>query len=155
MANTITKMLEKSAIQLQLDANDSTEVITTLGNLLLKAGHVQPTFVAGALERESTLPTGLILGGDINAAIPHTDVIHVIRPALAMATLKKPVVFRNMVDSEEEVSVQIVFVMALKEPHQQIEMLQEVAGVLQDNNVIKALMAAQSPDDVIAILEKA
>ncbi len=155
MANTITKMLEKSAIRLQLDANDSTEVITTLGNLLLKAGHVQPTFVAGALERESTLPTGLILGGDINAAIPHTDVIHVIRPALAMATLKKPVVFRNMVDSEEEVSVQIVFVMALKEPHQQIEMLQEVAGVLQDNNVIKALMAAQSPDDVIAILEKA
>lgn len=155
MANTITKMLEKSAIRLQLDANDSTEVITTLGNLLLKAGHVQPTFVAGALERESTLPTGLILGGDINAAIPHTDVIHVIRPALAMATLKKPVVFRNMVDSEEEVSVQIVFVMALKEPHQQIEMLQEVAGVLQDNNVIKALMAAQSPDDVLAILEKA
>lgn len=155
MANTITKILEKSAIQLQFDANDSTEVITTLGNLLFRAGHVHPTFVAGALERESTLPTGLILGGDINAAIPHTDVIHVIRPALAMATLKKPVVFRNMIASEEEVPVQIVFVMALKEPHQQIEMLQEVAGVLQDNNVIKAMIAAQSIDDVMAILEKA
>jgi hypothetical protein len=34
-----------------------------------------------------------------------------------------------MVDSEEEVPVRIVFVLALKEPHQQIEMLQEVAGV--------------------------
>ena len=155
MANTITKLLEQKAIRLQLDAQDSTQVITTLGNLLFEAGHVHSSFVKGALERESKLPTGLVLGGDINAAIPHTDIEHVIRPALAMATLKNPVMFRNMVDSQEEVPVRIAFVLALKEPHQQIEMLQEVAGVLQDAKVIDALMAAKTVEEVMVVFEKA
>jgi PTS system galactitol-specific IIA component len=155
MANTITKLLEPTAIQLHVDAKTSTEVITLLGDLLYKAGHVHSTFTAGALKRESTLPTGLELGGPINAAIPHTDIEHVIRPALAMATLNTPVKFHNMVAAEEEVSVQIVFVMALKEPHQQVEMLQEVAGVLQDAKVIDALMLAKNKSEVMAILEKA
>lgn len=155
MANTITKLLEQKAIRLLLDAQDSTQVISTLGNLLFKAGHVHSTFVKGALDRESKLPTGLVLGGEINAAIPHTDIEHVIRPALAMATLKNPVMFHNMIDSNEEVPVSIVFVMALKEPHQQIEMLQEVAGVLQDAKVIDALMTAKNVEDVMTILEKA
>lgn len=155
MANTITKLLEQKAIRLQLDAEDSTQVISTLGNLLFEAGHVHPSFVKGALDRESKLPTGLVLGGEINAAIPHTDVEHVVRPALALATLKKPVMFRNMIDQDEEVPVSIVFVMALKEPHQQIEMLQEVAGVLSDAKVIDALIAAKNVEDVMAVLEKA
>jgi PTS system galactitol-specific IIA component len=155
MANTITKLLEPTAIRLQLEAKTSKDVIETLGNLLYQAGHVYATFVNGALEREMTLPTGLQLGGQINAAIPHTDVCHVIRPALAMATLTEPVMFHNMVAADEEVPVQIVFVMALKEPHQQIEMLQEVAGVLQNADVIEALMKAKDEKEVMAILEKA
>jgi Phosphotransferase system mannitol/fructose-specific IIA domain (Ntr-type) len=155
MANTITKLLEPTAIQLQLDAHSSKDVITVLGNQLFKAGHVYSTFTAGALERESHLPTGLELGGKINAAIPHTDIQHVIRPALAMATLKRPVKFHNMVAADEEVAVQIVFVMALKEPHQQVEMLQEIAGVLQNAKVIEALMLARNKNEVMAILEKA
>lgn len=155
MANTLAELLEPTAIQLQLEANTSEEVIKTLGMLLFQAGHVQDTFVDGAIEREKTLPTGLVLGGLINAAIPHTDVNHVIHPALALATLKKPVMFHNMIAADEEVSVQIVIVMALKEPHQQIEMLQEVAGVLQNAEVIDALMKAQNKKEVKAILEKA
>ena len=155
MANTLAKLLEPTAIQLQLEANTSEEVIKILGMLLFQAGHVQSTFIDGAIEREKTLPTGLVLGGLINAAIPHTDVIHVIHPALALATLKNPVMFHNMIAAEEEVPVQIVLVMALKEPHQQIEMLQEVAGVLQNAQVIDALMKAQNYLEVKAILEKA
>jgi len=154
MANTITKLLEPTAVQLNFDAETSEEVIKTLGDLLFKAGHVQSTFVEGALERELSLPTGLELGGKINAAIPHTDIIHVIRPALAMATLKKPVTFHNMIAPEELVAVQIVIVMALKEPHQQVEMLQEVAGVLQNAEVIEALMKAQDYKEVMVALEK-
>jgi PTS system galactitol-specific IIA component len=83
MANTITKLLEQKAIKLQLDAKDSTQVITTLGSLLLEAGHVHPSFVNGALDRESKLPTGLVLGGEINAAIPHTDIEHVYSPRIS------------------------------------------------------------------------
>lgn len=41
------------------------------------------------------MPTGLPLGGQINAAIPHVDAECVERPALALATLETQVVFRN------------------------------------------------------------
>jgi PTS system galactitol-specific IIA component len=116
---------------------------------------VRPTFIIGALEREKTLPTGLPLGGTINAAIPHTDIHHVIHAAVALATLNKPVIFQNMVNSEEEVPVRIVFLLALKEAHAQIEMLQEIAGILQNESVINDLMKANSNKEVLAILEKA
>jgi len=155
MANTITQLLEPTAVRLQLKASTSRDVIDTLGCLLYQAGHVHSTFVDGACERELSMPTGLQLGGEINAAIPHTDIQHVIRPALAMATLVEPVMFHNMIAAEEEVPVQIVFVMALNEPHAQVEMLQEVAGILQKADVIVALMQAQNYQEVKAILEKA
>jgi len=142
MANKLLELLEPSAVKLGIEARDSTDVVRKLGNLLFDAGYVHDTFVQAALARESELPTGLPLGGDYNAAIPHTDVEHVIKPGLAMATLTKPVTFQNMVNPEEAVQVQLVILMALDKPKTQVEMLQEVAGVLQNAQVIERLMAA-------------
>jgi PTS system galactitol-specific IIA component len=109
---------------------------------------VRSTFIQAALDRERQLPTGLPLEGKYNAAIPHTDIEHVIRPALALATLTDPVIFQNMIQPEEGVPVQIVFVMALEQPKSQVEMLQEIAGVLQDSQRIELLMQAASFEQV-------
>ena len=82
------------------------------------------------------------LDGQFNAAIPHTDIEHVITPALALATLARPVEFRNMIDPDEAVPVQLVILMAMEEAKSQVEMLQEIAGVLQDPDLIAKLVAA-------------
>jgi PTS system galactitol-specific IIA component len=66
-----------------------------------------------------------------------------------MATLSKPVVFQNMVDPSDSVNVSIVFLMALDKPHAQIAMLQEIAGVIQDGELLKRLVKAQEARDVI------
>jgi mannitol/fructose-specific phosphotransferase system IIA component (Ntr-type) len=42
--------------------------------------------------------------------------------------------------------------MALEQPKTQVEMLQEIAGVLQDADVINCLMEAETFDDVQAAL---
>ncbi len=148
MVNVILDLLEPSAVQLNLDAHNSREVISTLGNLLLKAGYVNDTFVDAAWEREQHLPTGLPLGGDVNAAIPHTDVVHVKKAGLSMATLKSPVTFKNMVSPEENVPVRLVFVLALDKPKAQVEMLMEIANVLQNPETIDKLMHAKNYTDV-------
>jgi len=70
-----------------------------------------------------------------------------------MATLTKPVVFMNMVSPEEPVEAQLVFVLALEQPKSQIEMLQEIAGVLQNPTVVDALLAAGSIEDVYTALK--
>src|SRR5690606_40789485 len=90
-------LLHPEAIFVNLDAADSTAVITELGNRLLKLGAVKEGFVEATLAREASMPTGLPLMGEFNAALPHVDIEYVNRPALALATLTRPVIFKNMV----------------------------------------------------------
>jgi PTS system galactitol-specific IIA component len=150
----ILDFLTPNLISLHYTAKDSTDVITHLGKQLFDEGYVRETFVVAALDRESRLPTGLPLGGDVNAAIPHTEVEHVKKPGLAMATLTAPVAFQNMISPEETVPCQLVFVLALDQPKAQIEMLQEIAGILQNLATIKSLMSAATFEDVRATLSK-
>jgi PTS system galactitol-specific IIA component len=143
MTSTLSDFLVPEAVHLGMDAANASEVIRDLGGRLLSAGYVRDTFTDAALEREKTIPTGLPLSGKINAAIPHTDAEHVIRSGIGLATLVRPVVFNNMVSPEETVEVRLVFVLALDQPKSQIEMLQEVAQVLQRPDVVEALMEAR------------
>jgi PTS system galactitol-specific IIA component len=99
------------------------------------------------------LPTGLPLGGTINAAIPHTDIIHVVKPGVALATLKHPVIFKNMIKPEEDVSVQLVFLLSLNHPKSQVEILQEIAGVLQKPETVEKLITALTFEDVQVALQ--
>lgn len=152
MSNKLLELLDVDAVCLKLDARDAADVIENLGIRLYIDGYVKDTFVDAALSREQKLPTGLPLGGEVNAAIPHTDVIHVLKPGVAMATLKRPVVFKNMINPDEDVKVQLVFLLSLEKPKTQIEMLQEIAGVLQKPETVQKLMSAVSFEDVQAAL---
>ena len=142
MSERILNLLEPAAVRLHLEAQDKAEVITELGTQLFQAGYVRDSFVRAALQREAEMPTGLPLEGAYNAAIPHTESEHVLKPGLGLATLAKPVTFQNMILPEEGVAVQLVILMALDQPKSQVEMLQEIAGVLQNPQVIEKLMQA-------------
>ena len=144
----ILDFLVPGSVALHYAASDSEDVISHLGRLLFDAGYVRDSFVDAALDRESRLPTGLPLSGGVNAAIPHTEVEHVLKPGLAMATLSAPVTFQNMISPEEAVPCQIVFVMALDQPKAQVEMLQEIAGILQNPTIINSLMKANDFEEV-------
>jgi len=150
---SMSSLLDQKAIVLKMAAKNSTEVIERLGGILRELGCVADDFVEATLAREAEMPTGLPLGGEVNAAIPHVDLEYVKRPALALATLKEPVDFQNMVDPSEAVPTQLVIMLALDQPKSQVEMLQEVAGVLQRPDVVDRLMGASTADEVFAILD--
>jgi PTS system galactitol-specific IIA component len=67
-----------------------------------------------------------------------------VKAGVGLATLVRPVVFKNMVSPEETVDVRLVFVLALDQPKSQIEMLQEIAHVLQEPDLVNALMEAKN-----------
>lgn len=148
----IKDYLCKEAVILGLEATTSEEVIRELGGKLQKQGYVKDNFVEAALEREANMPTGLPLGGEINAAIPHVDIEYVNKSALGLATLKEEVVFYNMVESDVEVPCRLIFMLALDQPKSQIEMLQSVAAVLQDPEIIKKLVNAETAEAIFDIL---
>ncbi len=148
----IKDFLQKGAILLDLEAKTSEDVIRSLGGKLRELGCVKDDFIEAALEREAKMPTGLPLGGEYNAAIPHVDIEYVNRSALGLATLQDDVVFYNMVDNQEEVPCRLVIMLALDKPKSQIEMLQSVATLLQNPEIIKNLVRAKTIEDVFEIL---
>jgi PTS system galactitol-specific IIA component len=148
----IKEFLNERAVILGLEATSSEEVIRTLGGKLRDLGYVKDNFVEAALEREANMPTGLPLGGEYNAAIPHVDIEYVNQSALGLATLKEDVVFYNMVDSDEVVPCRLVIMLALDTPKSQIEMLQSVATVLQNADTIRNLVNAKTIEEVFSAL---
>lgn len=146
-------LLVKTAIITHFSAKNAEDVVTALGNSLEEAGFVKDTFVQAALTREQSMPTGLPLMGEANAAIPHTDIEHVLKPGVALATLNDSVTFQNMANPEEPVDVKIVFLLALDQPKAQIEMLQEIAGVLQNPDLISKLVNADTADEIVNLLQ--
>jgi len=148
----IKEFLEPGAIVLNMEAETSEEVIRELGGKLLDLGFVNDDFIEATLVREANMPTGLPLGGSVNAAIPHVDIEFVKKSALGLATLKQEVVFYNMVENEVEVPCRLVIMLALDQPKSQVEMLQSVAAVLQQPVVIDALIAAETVDEIYAAL---
>ena len=59
-----------------------------------------------------------------------------------------------MVNPQESVPVRMVFVLALEQPKAQIEMLQEIAGVLQNPDLVERILKAESFEEVISELRK-
>jgi len=148
----IKEHLAEDAILIGLKASSSEEVIRALGEKLRNLGFVKENFIEAALEREKNMPTGLPLGGEYNAAIPHVDIEFVNQPALGLATLKQDVVFYNMVENDQEVPCRLVIMLALDQPKSQIEMLQSVAAVLQDQETVSKLVSAETKEEIFSLL---
>jgi PTS system galactitol-specific IIA component len=148
----LSQLLVPQAVLLQDDSDSSSAIIRKLGEQLRQLGFVTDGFIDATLQREATMPTGLPLDGETNAAMPHVDLEYVRRPAVALATLRAPVIFHHMVMTEEEVPVRLVIMLALDQPKSQIEVLQQVAGLLQRPETVSGLLAAQDTAEVYALL---
>lgn len=150
MAGSIKEFLRRDLVVNDLEARSAEEVFGKISPILLEGGFVEKSFFNGLVDRESKFPTGLLLG-KYNVAIPHTDAVHVKKPAIAIATLKSPVKFNSM-DGNGSVNVNIVFTMALNEPHSQILMLQQLMFLIQNESVLKNMIQAKDSDEIYDIV---
>ncbi len=152
MTASIKEYFRKDLIINNLDVETTEEVFKNIAQVLLEAGFVKNLFFNGLVERESKFPTGLLLG-KYNVAIPHTDIIYVKKPAIAVATLKNPVKFNSM-DGNGTVDVNIVFTMALNESHSQISMLQQLMLLIQNESILENMLQAMNRDELYDIILK-
>jgi PTS system galactitol-specific IIA component len=147
------QVISADLIVSQLKAANFQEIIESLGNRLQAFGYVKGSYVPAVIKRERIFPTGLPLG-NINVAIPHTDVEHVNKPAIAVATLAHPVVFGNMGDPGNTLEVSIVFLLAMKEPHAQVNLLQNLVETFQNPEILEFLLGATDPKEIQKILQQ-
>lgn len=145
--------LNENLILVGEKAASKEEVLTKLAGLLGKYGYVKESFYQALLEREESYPTGLQTSV-IGVAIPHADTGHVIKPALAIATLEAPVFFQAMDNPQEKIPVELVIVMAIKEPAMQLKSLQKIMQILQDENTLTKLRQAQKAKEILVLMKQ-
>ena len=136
-----------------LVAESSEQVIRALAQKLFGAGRVEPTFEAAALAREKRSPTGLPFPGQ-GVAMPHAEPEHVVAPAVAIASLGKPVLFRQMGAPAVKLGVSLVVMPALSAKEQAAGELARLVGLLQDETLRRALCEAPTSDAMYATLTR-
>ncbi|WP_208861541.1 PTS sugar transporter subunit IIA [Paracoccus versutus] len=133
-------------------ASTSEEIIRLLALRLYALGYVKESYADAVVEREQILPTGLPLGREDSIAIPHTDPKHVLRSGVALATLTAPIMFANMEEPDEVVSVGTVFLLAIDDKDKQISTLQQIMETIQNPAALDSLKQARTFDDIRTII---
>jgi len=123
------------------------EIITKLGDLLFHNGFVKDTYTKAVLDRENVYPTGL-KARVTGVAVPHTDTIHVIKPAVAIATLREPVVFHGMGAPDTDVEVSIVLMLAIHDPQEVVNVLRKIIFVIEDDAALQKILAASDKAEI-------
>jgi len=141
---------DPSLIETRLDADDSAQVITTLGRLLFERGYVRDTFIQAVLDREQVFATGLPTA-EIQVAIPHADVEHVLRSAIAVGILARPVAFGEMGNPDGTVQARIVFMLAVKESDSLVSLLQNLVGIFQDSLFLQQMLGSGDREAIAAL----
>lgn len=128
------------------DINSREEALTYLADRLYTNGDVKGSFKEAIIDRENHFATGLALN-QLGVAIPHTDNIHVNHSKIAVMTLQEPVEFYQMGSTTETVSVSMIFMLALKDAHGHLDMLQKLMTFFQDQEALKALLDLEDSDE--------
>ncbi|MFL2078247.1 PTS sugar transporter subunit IIA [Marinilactibacillus psychrotolerans] len=148
----MTVELKKENILTNLNFQTKEEVLRFLANHLYEEGYVKEEYKKAIIEREHRYPTGLPSAG-VNIAIPHTNHDLVNETTIAIGILDKPVSFYSMEDSETPLDIQIVIMLAIGEPKGQIEMLQRIVAIIQNEELTKKILASDSTEKIINLLE--
>lgn len=121
-------MLEfnESLIAFDLQAKNAKEVIDLLSGSMYAQGLVSAEYGAQTWARELEHPTGLPTK-PFCIAFPHADAQGVNRSALGVAVMHQPVQFQNMADPDESLDVELIFMLANRDPEEQIQTLRNLA----------------------------
>jgi PTS system mannitol-specific IIA component len=143
-ARSLAELLDLDAIDLDARADSKEAAVRACGEVLVRVGAVQPSYVEAMLEREGTVSTYVGEG----VAIPHGTAAGkeaVVRDALCYLRFAEPVDWNG-----NEVTV-CVGIAASGGSH--VAVLSQLAKVLVNPEQAQALRAAVKPDDVLQVLQ--
>lgn len=139
--------LSADLVQLGASATEKADAIRQAGELLVRAGCVDPGYVAGMQAREQTMSTYLGSG----VAIPHgrhADVCMVHRTAICVLQVPGGVEWEP-----GEIAYLIVGIAAIGDEH--IDVLARLGEVVEDEALTRSLFTATSPATVVESLSRA
>ncbi|MBF7017679.1 PTS fructose transporter subunit IIABC [Staphylococcus durrellii] len=147
----ITELLTKDTIAMDINATEKNGVIEELVAQLNQAGILNDddAFKNAIFDRESQSTTGIGEG----IAIPHAKVAAVNKPAIAFGKSQSGVDYQSL----DMQPAHLFFMIAAPEGGAQthLDALAKLSGILMDDKVRADLLAAQSPEEVQQIIDRA
>lgn len=145
--------IHEDLILVNEDIESKEQIIKKLGGMLYKQGFVKDTYTQAVLDREIVYPTGLkarITG----VAVPHTDTEHVIKPAVAVATLNSPVIFHGMGAPDTEIPIYVIMMLAIHDPKFVVDTLRKVILIIEKDEALKKILDAKSSVEIRKIMQE-
>lgn len=130
--------IDEDLIILGLKGKEKEEILSQMADKLFQCGYVKDSYKSAVIAREKVFATGLPTAS-YGVAIPHTDIVHVNEPTICMARFEQAVDFVIMGEETETISVKLAFMMAMKEQHAQLGVLQKLMAILQDQTALAYL----------------
>lgn len=138
-------ILSINKVKLNVSAKDKYEAIRIAGELLVNAGHAEPSYVDSMIERENSLST--YMGGGL--AIPHgtSESKGTIKSTgLSIVQLPEGVDF-----GEGNVAHLVIGIAAVGDDH--LDILTNVAMICSDDDNLELILKASTPEQMIEIFE--
>lgn len=146
-------LLDMDLVWLNQPVKSRQEIFNLIGEKAFIKGKANELFSEKLAEREAVFPTGLQLK-NYGIAIPHTDPEYINEPFIAVLTSEEGVEFNRMDDESEVVDVNIVFVLGLMEPHQQLSILQELMKCIQSEEFLEDLRSSQNKQNILSVFNQ-
>jgi PTS system galactitol-specific IIA component len=153
MNNDNAQWFYEDLILTPMEAQNAVDAITQLGTLLQKGGFVKESFIPAVIKREQEFATGLPTA-EVGVAIPHTDVEHVLKQAIAIGVLKNPVEFGEMGNPGNMIPVQIVCLLAVAKSEILVKILQSLVQMFQTPGLLKQIAQAKDASEIIKIFRQ-
>jgi len=146
-------MDDEELLEIQMVADDYHDVLDKIAKKLFKKGYVKESYIEAVKEREENYPTGLLVKDDYGIAIPHADEENVNKTGVAISTLKKPVLFKQMGGNDDElIPVNLVLMLAIKDPKQHMEIISKIMMLFSDKEILDKVQTCNDKKELKSLL---
>lgn len=143
----LEQLLPREAILLNLAAGDREAAVRAAGELLTATGVAEPRYVDAMCDALETLGPYCVIAPGI--ALPHAKPDDgVLRTGISVVTLENPVTFGH----EANDPVVMVIALAPRDKEAHLAALQELAGRLDDRELLDRISQATDVDEVYGLL---
>lgn len=146
-------MLKSNFVNIGLFAEDYIDAIRVVATPLIESGYVAPEYLDAVLLREKTSPTGLPVG-ELCVAIPHADPDFVNMSAASVGLFSKPVLFGEMGSIDNQIPVDLVMVLAIKNIEEVVPFLQKACNMFQDEVFMASLRGCTDSISIFSMLSE-
>lgn len=147
------QILKKELIVMDVEAASSEEALRIMANYFVAAGIGKASYPDAIVEREKQYPTALPATA-FDIAVPHTFAEHVNEAAMGVCILKNPVEFRQMGSPDITLHPQVLFMLAITDPKEQIVILKKIMKLIQNEQALNQIKNAKTSDEIYQLVSE-